>query len=181
MKQRWLKRSMVLLTVLLLCFAMATTAYAAEDAIYSEYTVTSTEEFGEILRSRFAAREGYFKINYLSPLSPEEFDLRLLIDKDVYWQHTGVGNQGDYIKKHGVTFNAQAQYGIVDPETGLYLYTFKYDDIKAYTTAEQEAQVEAKIAALFEEWKIYDMPDYHKVRLIYDYICSTVSYDYESY
>ena len=182
MKQRWLKRSMVLLTVLFVClFAMATTAYAAEDAIYSEYTVTSTEELGEILRSRLAAREGYFKINYLSPLSPEEFDLRILFDEDVYWQHTGVGNQGDYIKWHNIAFNAQAQYGTVDPETGLYLYTFKYDDIKAYTTAEQEAQVAAKIEALFEEWQIDDMPDYYKVKTIYDYICSHVTYDWDSY
>lgn len=151
-------------------------------AAIAEHTVTSVEEFADILRYYTAARKGNFNVTYLSDVPPMEMDLSALCRQldELLVAHTGVGSEGDYIYHHNAVHNHSAQYYGVDVQTGLYAWLFEFGDIVAMTTAEQEAQVTAKIAELFEEWQIYDKSDYHKIKLIYDYICSHVTYDHEN-
>ena len=93
-------------------------------------------------------------------------------------EHTGEPTEGDYINWHYAAVSYSGSYNRFSD--GRIQYTidaaFTY-----YTTAEQEAEVTEKVEALIEELGITDnTSDYDKVKLVYDYVCENVTYDYEN-
>ncbi len=48
-----------------------------------------------------------------------------------------------------------------------------------YTTAEEEAFVDAEVEKLVAEWSAMNLNDYQTIRTIYDYIVETVEYDHD--
>ena len=91
--------------------------------------------------------------------------------------HTGVPTQGDYILRHYGKCAGNLQYSSKVGAT--FSYTITYD-----TTQNQENKVEEKIDELFTAWDaecgFYDLSDYEQVKVIYDYICENVVYDYDN-
>ena len=96
---------------------------------------------------------------------------------DQAFAHTGVPDEGDYLKWQYHTWDAHniTYYHIGDTYYLNIPYTVEYR-----TTADQEAQVDAAVAGLLEELDLYDSTPYEKVRGIYDYITANVTYDYEN-
>lgn len=60
---------------------------------------------------------------------------------------------------------------------GLYYFTVKYS-VTYYTDFNQEQQVSARVSQVLSSLGLTGQNDYTKIKKIYDYICSNVTYDY---
>ena len=61
----------------------------------------------------------------------------------------------------------------------MYYMTFTYT-YTYYTTYEQESIVDEQVRAVLDELDVYEDSEYEKAEAVYDYVCSTVSYDYDN-
>ena len=89
--------------------------------------------------------------------------------------HTGVGDEGDYIKHHRRSVSYSYTNG--SDANGLYFqieYTMTW-----ISTPEMEAEMNTAVPALLNELNLWNKSDYEKVRGVYDYICMNVDYDYD--
>lgn len=89
--------------------------------------------------------------------------------------HTGVGDEGDYIKHH--RRSASYTYTNGSDEDGLYFqieYTMSW-----ISTPEMEAEMNTAVPALLNELNLWGKSDYEKIKGVYDYICMNVDYDYD--
>ncbi len=144
----------------------------------AETTVDTLEEAAEYLREQMENR-----VTEVSIVLPNY----QFVDGDTMnadWEtilygafaHTGVPTQGDYILRHYGKCAGNLQYSSKVGAT--FSFTITYD-----TTQNQESKVEEKIDELFTAWDaeygFYDLSDYEQVKVIYDYICENVVYDYE--
>ena len=105
--------------------------------------------------------------------SADQTLMRQILDEA--FRHTGVPTEGDYLLRH--YGGSQIEMGGYREGSEFYLY-FTYNMLGYYTTAQQEAEVDAAVAALLEQLDVWEASDYEKVKAIYDYICSHVTYDY---
>ncbi|MBQ8497195.1 MAG: leucine-rich repeat protein [Clostridia bacterium] len=89
--------------------------------------------------------------------------------------HTGVGNEGDYIKHHRTSVSYTYTNG--EDENGLY---FQIDYTMGWlSTPTMEAEMNTAVDSLLNELDLWNKSDYEKVRGIYDYICGNVKYDHD--
>lgn len=155
---------------------VASAAEVSEDAV--EITVGNLEDAVACLREQMENRVIEVRIiieNYTfvdTEQASEDWTTTLY----GAWEHTGIPTQGDYIKHH----YGQSQGKIhMSGSAAIFDYTVTYD-----TTLEQETLVGDRIHALFESWNdetgFYTLPDNERIRIIYDYICENVDYDYEN-
>lgn len=86
--------------------------------------------------------------------------------------HTGIPTEGDYLRYEYGGYNAT---GDILSEDGRYICLFKYS-LFHYTTAGQEAELTEAAGRILSELALDGKSDYVKVRAIYDYLCSRVSY-----
>ncbi len=91
-------------------------------------------------------------------------------------EHTGVPEEGDYIRWHYGGWRSSTSGSSV---AGGYKATVTYT-VTYYTTAEQEQAVDAKVDAVLAELDVADADDYTKIKAVYDYICENVTYDYDT-
>ena len=90
-------------------------------------------------------------------------------------EETGVPTQGDYLRWTYGGWEAE-QSGYVSG--GMYYLSITYT-VTYYTTAQQEAELGAKIDTVLSGFGFDDASsDYEKICAVYDYICANVSYDY---
>ena len=88
--------------------------------------------------------------------------------------HTGNPNEGDwlttqcFVKKH---------HGDYKEDGSGYIATATLE-LEYYTTKEQEQQLQSKIRSIISELNLTGKSDYQKVRAIYKWICSHVTYDH---
>jgi hypothetical protein len=89
--------------------------------------------------------------------------------------NTASPTQGDYVRyQYG---GYQLSYGYTE-ESGQLAYTVTIQP-SYYTTVEEEAQVGERVAAILEELNFSgETSDEEKIKGVYDYICSHVSYDH---
>ena len=89
--------------------------------------------------------------------------------------HTGVPDEGDYLHYQFGRYKANMSHDQnKEYFSGTVTYQFVY-----YTTREQELEMDQKIAETVSALNLPGMKEIEKIRSIYRYICSTVSYDYE--
>ena len=171
---------------LTLCFALAFSAvplftHAAEE--------TFVDEAANALREAMVQRLPEVTYTYESPdwiFSPDAIgeDGTLTLPQEevgallqrIYHRaiaHTGVPNQGDYLRWHiqECGENIEVYY---NGEKYNYKVTFT---ISYYTTAQQEAQVTAEVQRVLSQLNLAGKTDYEKIKAIYDYICAHVVYD----
>ena len=89
--------------------------------------------------------------------------------------HTGVGKEGDYIKWHWQGWNAGADYST--NRNGGYDMKITYT-VSYLSSASQEAQMDKEVSKLLASFNLSNKSDYEKVKAIYDYMCSNITYDY---
>ncbi|MBQ6065363.1 MAG: hypothetical protein IJK89_00950, partial [Clostridia bacterium] len=98
--------------------------------------------------------------------------------KEAIFTHTGVGYEGDYLKQHASNYGYSYSVSYSSPDTSVV-----YDvtvTAAFYTTAAQEAQMTKAVADALAGLNLAGKSDYEKVRAITDFICDTVTYDYDN-
>ena len=137
------------------------------------YPIFATvEAAGEYLRGKLTAHERFATV-YLSVLPAPSAEDDIFVAASF---HTGKPDEGDTI-----------YWGVYEYYTDRYTtdlpggavcridYEFTY-----FTTAEEEAEADAKLAEIMEELNLDSLSDAGKIKAIYDYICSHVTYDHRN-
>ena len=90
--------------------------------------------------------------------------------------HTGNPTEGDYLQWQ----YAYVSYGASGYHDGdQYNMTFTYN-IGYYTTAQQEAEMDAAAASLLATLNPNSSSDYENLKTVYDWMCQNITYDYEN-
>ncbi|MGN0732839.1 MAG: transglutaminase domain-containing protein [Emergencia sp.] len=160
--------------VLAVCLTIGITASTASTVSAAVSTGTTISSIGTDLREAMKAREKTFTFTYKLPFSNNDDAFASLMEKvmNKAFEHTGDPEEGDYLKYQYSSYNASAKVN----SNGTAMITI-YNEY--YTTAAQEAEVTEMVDSLISQWNLESRSDYEKAKLIYDYICSSVSYDYE--
>ena len=147
--------------------------YAADEG-EAEYTADRQQIVKEF-REQMAARNSEIHLYYNSSELPTKGFFEQL-----FWDAvapTGVGKEGDYIRWNCMGWGAGGAYAA--GKNGTYnlhiLYNMAY-----FTDTEQEAQVDEKVAEVLDGLQLSGLTEYQKIKSIYDYICSSVRYDYDN-
>ncbi|MBQ5327833.1 MAG: leucine-rich repeat protein [Oscillospiraceae bacterium] len=135
-------------------------------------TFTTTEEAALYLRSQMIAREPSITLRLNGSATGPE--ISAILTKAL--EHTGVPNEGDYIRHNQIGYDSSVVTG--EDENGTYTeitYTFNW-----LTTAEQEAEVDAAVDSVLAELDLWDLTNYEKVKGAYDWITENVQYDFDN-
>lgn len=162
--------AMLCLSILLCLCGQTVFAEGTEVTDLSHYHTTVESAAGE-LREQMTLRASpitvYLALDEQSDTVPRELFFGA-------FAHTGVPNQGDYLKWQCGGCSIDWNY---EEQDGMYLYTLTYT-VEYYTTAQEEEAVDRAAAELLEELDLEDAGDYRKICTVYDYICQNVTYDH---
>ncbi len=145
----------------------------------AETTVGSMEEAAEYLREQMEDRVTEVTISVGNYTFVDGAKMQADWKTILYGAlaHTGVSTQGDYIVRH--YGKSEGKIGYDGISTATFVYNIVYD-----TTLDQENAVGDKIDELFAAWDsacdFSTLSDYEQVKVIYDYICENVVYDYDN-
>lgn len=135
--------------------------------------LTSYEEAGAQMREAMKKRTESITIYFQAEEFSKEVGRRISAEA---LAHTGVPTEGDYLKwQYGGWKSSISYYDKNDACFMTITYTVTY-----YTTASQEAEVDAAVADVLSSLNVTDKGDYLKIRAIYDYICGHTSYDHDN-
>ena len=151
------------------------TEYGISAASDGEY-LTTVEEAAEEMRDQLKARSDTVTIQYQSETDPGKATDFV---REIYYaarEHTGIPTEGDYLRYQIGGYKCSISY---KTSNSLYLCTLTYT-ITYYTTAAQEAEMDEAVASLISDLDLKDKTDYQKIKSIYDYMCSNISYDYDN-
>ena len=91
-------------------------------------------------------------------------------------KHTGNPKEGDYLLGQLRSYGFSAYYNELGEEA-YFTYIFKPGYL---TTAQQEQEMDTAVAALLQQLNLAGATEYEKIKGIYDWICSNVTYDYDN-
>ena len=148
--------------------------YSLEDV---EYT-SDQEKLVKIFREKLINRESNIVLYYHcdEEITQEFFSnlVHQLFQKAI--KHTGNGKEGDYLKWHCQGWTVKASIS-VNSNKGYDLNIFY--DVSYLSSLEQEEKVDEEVSNLLKSLDLSNKTDYQKVKAIYDYICSNVTYDHD--
>ena len=149
--------------------------YSLEDV---EYT-SDQEKLVKIFREKLINRESNIVLYYHcdEEITQEFFSnlVHQLFQKAI--KHTGNGKEGDYLKWHCQGWTVKASISGNSNE-GYDLNIFY--DVSYLSSLEQEEKVDEEVSNLLKSLDLSNKTDYQKVKAIYDYICSNVTYDHDN-
>ncbi len=146
--------------------------FALENAVSESEYLTTLEEAGKFVREKMKARETEVVVYYRN--TEGYYDTLAKEIADTAMLHTGVPDEGDYIRWHWGGWKMNVSYRSTGSYTYMtFTYTFTY-----HTTLEQEKAVTAKVDEVLDDIITKGMTDYQKIRAIYDYLCENIVYDY---
>ena len=90
-------------------------------------------------------------------------------------EHTGVPNEGDYIKGHLLS----VAYSYTNYTSGEDIYTEVTFTFTFLSTKEMEEEVTLAVNEVINTFDLEGASDYTKVKTVYDYICDNVKYDWD--
>ena len=149
--------------------------YSLEDV---EYT-SDQEKLVKIFREKLINRESNIVLYYHcdEEITQEFFSnlVHQLFQKAI--KHTGNGKEGDYLKWHCQGWTVKATIsGNSNEGYGLNIFY----DVSYLSSLEQEEKVDEEVSNLLKSLDLSNKTDYQKVKAIYDYICSNVTYDHDN-
>lgn len=150
--------------------AQLKTTQSQETTESSTNYLTSESELCDQLREELVQRKSTITLHYQSD-TYDKTDATRFFNQAV--AHTGKPTEGDYLKWQYAGWDA-TQSGHVDGNT--YYLTIKYT-MTWYTTAKQEAALDAKVKKILQSLNLEGKSDYEKISAIYSYVCSHVTYD----
>ena len=153
--------------------------YSMEDTPNISYT-DDVDALASTLRQQMVSRAAVINLYYHhdSVLTQAVFDQ---LCNDLFAKaiaHTGVGKEGDYIlwNCQGYTVGATQEASSQGSGYDVHItFTFTY-----LSDADQEAQMDQTVADLLSSLDLSSKTDYQKIKAIYDYICSNITYDYDN-
>ena len=139
-------------------------------------TDESVQNIASIIRENMIQRESIITVYYKSEQEYDNTKLKSWVE--LAMAETEDSHAGDYLRWTYAGYKASISYS---SSQGMWYYTYTIN-MTYYTTAEQEAELDAALTSLLAELGVRDagMADYDKVKKIYDYICSNVTYDYDN-
>lgn len=126
------------------------------------YYAGTIQTAGEYVRSQMKSRIIKVSLAISSSADLESLAAQII---DVALEHTGVPTEGDYLRR---------QYGAYTCSRQGQNLTFY---MLYYTTADQEREMDAAVSRLLGQLDIYSKDQYGRIKAIYDYICSHITYD----
>lgn len=123
------------------------------------------------IRKQLVARTNSFTLEIQSDTDVDAIEL---LEKS--FEHTGVGNEGDYIRYN--YHQAMYETSKTTTDDGVSVYTIVYT-VEYMTTASQENEATQCLNNILSELKLSDKTDVEKITSIYNYICENVTYDYD--
>lgn len=146
----------------------------------AETYCTSYEEAGAVLRNGIKNRSALVTIHYRQSGTTEASgnDFNNIFNEiwKASYAETEAGTEGEYIRWNVASINSgDCTY---TPNTALNScdWTIIYN-LTYYTTASQEAELDAKVASVLSSLNLSSKTDYEKAYAIYHYICQNVTYD----
>ena len=150
--------------------ASPSSVFSSADTFYKD-----TSSAGTALKTAMTSRKAEIKIYYQSS---EELDWNTLCS-NIYSNavsHTGVPTEGDYLLYEFGGYNATGAGPVKLDGSGQYSYLFNYAPLY-YTTAAQENEMTNAVNSVLRQLSLSGKTDYQKVKAIYDYLCTHVTYD----
>ena len=144
---------------------------AADDIIY----VTNVKDAGTVLRDGLKARETEIPVYIRLNEKPSEYQTLYNQIYEEATKHTGVGNEGDYIK-----YQVHSRSGRISAYTSDYHYVTITFVVEYLSNAEQEAAVDAELTSVYKKLNLTGKSKEEKLETIYDYIADNVTYDYKN-
>lgn len=133
----------------------------------------SVAEAGKQIRVQLKNRVETIAVGLKTTIQPSSEISHQVFDEAL--KHTGVATEGDYLKWQYGGWTVRISYYSQD---GTYYITLTYD-VTYYTDYDQERELDSAVSALLIQLDLNGKSDYEKIALIYDYICSNITYDYE--
>ena len=149
--------------------------YSDSSTVYN-----SVLDAGLDLKSQILRRKATAKI-YLSVSGEADEALWKQLAAEVFSAaitHTGIPTEGDYIRYEYGGYDANGAISYTQA-TDTTICTFNYQ-LKYFTTSEQEAELTPVVDSILAQLDLSGKSDYHKIRAIYDHLCSTIDYDYDN-
>ena len=154
----------------------------------STATVSSVNAAGLELRKQMLAFEAEVEIRMELADDPDEAakydsisDYRSArwstMELEIYLtaiKHNGIPTQGDYLRYECGGYRSDGAIGGTSG-SDVCLYTFYYYPYY-YTSAEQEAEVNAKVESILDELSLTGKSDYEKIQAIYQYLTGHIKY-----
>ena len=140
----------------------------SDDYVTADEFYTTAEPAAADVRAAMAARQATVVVGVTNDIYSRSL-VYDIVEKAL--DHTGVPNEGDYLSCHGYSWEATIYPGD-DGTTIEYRITY-------FTSANDEAQVDAAVDALLAELNLWNATDYEKIKGVYDWICTNVVYDYD--
>lgn len=146
-----------------------------EDVSVQTRTVFKTkEEAAKEVRKCMTARQESFSICVNTQgVASKEWIASIM---ELALEHTGDPKEGDYLAWQFSKWSGSAKSSFY-PWGYEHTVTFK---VTYYTTAEQEAEVDAAVAQLLKTLNVSGKGNYEKIKAVYDYLCDNVTYDYDN-
>lgn len=158
-------------------YASIPSAASAEDMDETE-AVCSANEAANYIRQAMVKREEEISFLYITPDYYDYYEQSELINSifDLSLEETGVPTEGDYLRIQWGYWNCFVN---VSSDDDHYYYLITYD-ILYYTTQEQEQAVSEAVEQILLQLELERKTVCEKVRAIYHYIVTTVTYDYDT-
>ena len=130
-------------------------------------------EAGKFIRNKMKERVQQVEIGYTGSIGG--LDQWITDVCDVFFKHTGVPVEGDYLSFQVAGYSYATTYTATGPTTCEATITFAFT---FWTTKEQESQVTTSVNNVINSLNLSGKSEYEKINAIYRYICEHVSYDY---
>lgn len=145
--------------------------------VSEENYLTSKEDVAAILRDEMKKRQTTIELYY--KIKTDEYDGTAQFLYDIFDEavmHTKVPTEGDYLRWQ---YGGWSTPNIPILSDGEYYFINITYNILFYTTATQEARVDAAAEKILAELDLNGKCEYLKSKIIYDYICEKVKYDHD--
>lgn len=129
------------------------------------------QEAGMVLKKGMVARKTSIVVEYISDHQIDHDEIVRMVENA--YVHTGAGKEGDYIKWNlgNIQIDATGKY-----VSGMYDFLITFD-VDYRTTAEEEAEVDERLAEIYPTLDLEGRTELEKIKRIYHYITTHVSYD----